>query len=208
MDERWGLEDLHLFPHAFAQAYEFAYCLDSDHKVRNPGRIDDALQEYPWGGGYSYLNIYTVLRYQIPKESRPLVQSIQYASPGWIELVLNADVAVQVAKSVAALSGAGAAAAYAYQRIDKARLAVATQRRKARIEDIKLTRDEIIAYKELSDEAAKAIDFNKIKELHERTQDPSVSLNLLMAHWRRLNKINDYVKRGKVRLPKIKNSKK
>ncbi len=207
MDKRWSLEDLHLFPHAFSQAYEFAYCFDSDLDVRNLDRINDALQEYPWGGGYSYVNIYTVLHHQIPEPSRPLIKSIKYASPGWIELLLNSGVAIQVAKSVAALAGAGATAAFAYKKIDKARLEISEQRRKAKIADIKLTKDQIKAYRELSAEAAKYIKFTNLEMLHERTQDPSVTLNLLMAHWRRLNTIQDYVKLGKVILTEEKNSK-
>jgi hypothetical protein len=114
MRERWALLDLYEFPHAYAQTYSFVYCFDSDLEPRDSERIQRALAEYPWRGGYSYVNIYTVLWHQVPSRDRPVIASISYASPGWIDLVLNVDVAIQLAKSLGIFLTTAAAAAKTY----------------------------------------------------------------------------------------------
>ena len=201
MDERWDLEDLHLFPHAFADAYAFTYCFDSTAEALNADRIDTALDAYPWKGGYSYVNLYFVLKHQVVPEERPTIKSIQYASPGWIELFLNPDVAMQVAKSVGILLGAGVAAVEAFKRIDKLRLDVARTRKEAVVESLKLEVEEVAALHQLCDETAKHIGFKSVDTLNRRTKNPETTLKLLMAHWRRLTVLVGYVQNGKARLP-------
>ena len=89
MDSRWALEDLYEFPHTYSQSYSFIYCLDSKLDPRDAKRIDYAFEGYPWRGGYSYVNIYTVLANQVPREHKPQVSKIQYASPGFIPQYLR-----------------------------------------------------------------------------------------------------------------------
>src|ERR1700684_1999818 len=115
----WRLTDLYEFPHAYSQNYAFIYCLDSERNAADRGRIDYALENYPWRGGYSYVNIYTVLQNQVAIEERPRIKSISKSSPGWLDLLLNVDVALSVAKSVAALAASATAATYAYKNIQK-----------------------------------------------------------------------------------------
>lgn len=201
MNERWALEDLYRFPHAYSQSQSFIYCFDTDLDPRDARRIDFALEEYPWRGGYSYVNIYTVLHHQIPVHHRPTIASIQYASPGWIDILLNPDVALQVAKSVGILLGAGIAAIEALKRVDKARLDIARQRREQDREFAKLTAAEVKALNEMSEEIAKHLGFESLKKLQQRTKNPEVTVKILMAHYRRMRILGDYVESGKVSLP-------
>jgi hypothetical protein len=201
MNERWELDDLYGFPHAYSQAHSFIYCFDSALDTRNAERINRALEEYPWRGGYSYVNIYIVLQHQIPVPHRPTIASIQYASPGWIDVLLNPDVALQVAKSVGILLGAGVAAVEAFKRVDKARLDIARRRREQNREYAEISASEAKALGEMSEEIAKHLGFSSLKELQERTNNPEVTLKLLLAHHRRLRILGDYVESGKVSLP-------
>lgn len=201
MNEQWALEDLYRFPHAYSQSQSFIYCFDTDLDPRDARRIDFALEEYPWGGGYSYVNIYTVLQHQIPVPHRPTIASIQYASPGWIDILLNPDVALQVAKSVGILLGAGIAAIEALKRVDKARLDIARQRREQDREFARLTAAEVKALNEMSEEIAKHLGFESLKKLQQRTKNPEVTVKILMAHYRRMRILGDYVESGKVSLP-------
>lgn len=201
MDERWDLEDLYLFPHSFGDAYVFTYCFDSEAKALNADRINTALDEYPWKGGYSYLNLYFVLKRQVDPAERPTINAIQYASPGWIELLLNPDVAMQVAKSVGILLGTGVAAVEAFKRIDKVRLDIARTRKAAGVDSLRLEAEEVAALRQLCDETAKHIGFKSVDGLNRRTKNPETTLKLLMAHWRRLTVLAGYVKYGKVKLP-------
>jgi len=201
MDERWELEDLYTLPHAYAQNFAFVYCFDTPLEASDAARIDFALREYPWRGGYSYVNIYTVLKNQVPHQERPQISSIQYASPGWIDLLLNPDVALQVAKSIGILLGTGVTAAATYKKINKIFLNINKQRREAKIADLKLSQSEVKELNKLSEQLAKSMGFNSLVKLNERTEDPEVSARMLSAHYRRMTIMSEFVKEGKVKFP-------
>ena len=201
MNERWVLEDLYSFPHAYSQSQSFIYCFDTELDPSDARRIDYALEEYPWQGGYSYVNLYKVLHYQVPTPHRPTIVSIQYSSPGWIDLLLNPDVALQVAKSVGILLGAGVAAIEALKRIDKARLDISRQRKDQEREFAELSAAEAKALNEMSNEISKHLGFESLQKLQQRTKNSEVTVKVLMAHHRRMRILGDYVESGKVSLP-------
>ena len=201
LDGEWQLEDLYTFPHAFSQCYAFIYCLDSELNPRDRDRINEALEGYPWRGGYSYVNIYTVLRHQVPRRHRPSITSISYGSPGWLDILLNPDVAFQVATSVGILSGSAVAAAKAYASCMKYISQVSVNRKRAELETMRLTREQHRTFMSMSEDLAKSLGFESVKALHERTGNPEVSLKLLAAHYRRTDQLVDFVKAGKARLP-------
>ncbi len=201
MDKRWDLEDLYLLPHAYSQNYAFVYCFDTTLDPRDAERIDYALQGYPWRGGYSYVNIYTVLKHQVPSKERPKIAAIQYASPGWIDLALNPDVAMQIAKSVGIYLCASVGAGSTYRKINSILAKINEERARARNAQLKLARAEAIELAKLTQELAKSWDFNSVNQLTHRTGDAEVATRLLMAHYRRMKILGDYVLKGKARFP-------
>ena len=205
LNEDWELRDLYEFPHALSQCYSFVYCLDSDLKPRDRERIKIAINEYPWRGGFSYVNIYAVLANQIHGPDRPRIKSIQKASPGWLDLLINVNVAYQLAGALTVLSGAVVSAIAAYKKANQLLIAVNTARRKANADSVKATAEELRGINAMCVELAKHLGFKSLRELHEHTGDPEVSLKLLMAHYRRMSMLLNYSKKGKaiLSLPKI-----
>lgn len=197
----WSLHDLYVFPHAYEQCYAFVYCLDTALPARDVERIDSAFQNYPWKGGYSYVNFYNILLTRIPMKERAKVKSFHKASPGWIDLALNLDAAVQLAKSVAIIAGSGAATAAAYAKAWKLLANLKAEREKARLREVQLTRDQIKAIRGSCDELAKAMGFKSLADLHRRTGDPEVSLKLLNAHYRRMRTLVEYQTKSRAVLP-------
>lgn len=201
MDEKWSLADLYDFPHAYSQAYALIYCFDSELNPKDSKRIDTALEQYPWRGGYSYVNIYTVLNNQIPEQHRPQISSIKYASPGSIDLILNPDVSIQLAKSVGILLSTATAAAKTYSYIYKELTELNKQRRKDENDNKAFSQKDLEAMMKMSDDLAKHLGFDSVAELNKRTKDPEITLKILLAHYRRLRIMADYVESGKVKLP-------
>jgi hypothetical protein len=201
MDGRWELSDLYEFPHAFEQCYSFIYCFDAEVRPISAERITQALQNYPWRGGYSYVNIYLVLAHQINWRDRPRVSQISYASPGWIELALNLDVAVQVAKAVAAIAVSGAVAAKSYAAATKYLSEIKTAREKTKLANMKLTVEQDKVLMKLCEAHAKFLGFKSVKALTEQTGNSEVTLRLLLAHHRRLRAIAKLSEEGKALLP-------
>ena len=203
LNEDWTLADLYEFPHAYSQNYAFIYCLDSNLRPRDQDRIGRALQEYPWRGGYSYVNIYAVLQNQIPQFERPKIKSIQKSSPGWLDLFLNVDVAIEVAKSVAVLSGAAASAVLAYKKIQKYLADINVYRKKMQLQEMQISEQQAKTINAMCFEMAKFLGFKKVKELHEWSGHPEVTLKLLLAHYRRVSVLAEFVEKGKAELPII-----
>jgi hypothetical protein len=201
MDGRWKLEDLYVFPHAFSQCYSFIYCFDTQLNPRDRDRINEALSSYPWGGGYSYVNIYSVLYHQLPRIDRPEVKAISYASPGWLDILLNADVAIQVAKSVTVLAGSVVAAAKAYSAVARCLTDISVERKNAQLKELRLTQLQHKTLISMCQDMANFLGFKNVKGLHEHTGNPEVSLKLLAAHYRRTKQLVEFVNKGKASLP-------
>lgn len=200
LNEDWELEDLYKYPHALSQCYAFVYCLDSVHESGNHERIAHAMQTYPFRGGYSYVNIYSVLKNQIPKAERPRIDTMSKQSPGWLDLILNVEVAYHLAASVSALAGAGITAAAAYTKAYKILMALNAARRKAENDRLKASTVQLKEMNILCLELAKNMGYKSLQELHEYTGDVEVSMKLLMAHHRKMEVLVTYMKKGKATL--------
>ena len=201
MDGRWELEDLYQMPHAFEQCYAFVYCFDTEVTPLRPERISAALHGFPWRGGFSYLNIYKVLKAEVLWGDRPRVNEIRYASPGWVEINLALEVALQVAKAVAALAAAGMVAAKSYSVAYKYLADLKLHREKNRIAHLKLTKEEDQAIFALCDAHAKHLGFKSVAALVQKTGNSEVTLRLLLAHHRRLRDLVRLVDDGKATFP-------
>ena len=201
MDGRWELKDLSKLPSVFEQCYSFVYCFDAEIGAINPERIEIALRNYPWRGGFSYVNIYTVLRNQVQWRDRPRVNEIKYASPGWIELALNLEVAVQVAQAVAKIAASAAAVAISYRAGDKALKDIKTYREKAKLKYLELTVAQDAILLNHCQTHAKFLGFRSVKELIQKTGSTEVALRLLLAHSRRLDDLAQFIDDGKIKLP-------
>ena len=199
---RWRLEDLYTFPHAYLQTYSFVYCLDSELDPRDANRIEFALQKYPWGGGYSYVNLYNILRTQVPIRDRPIIASIHYSSPGWLDILLNPAIAIQIATSLGLLMASVAGAAEVHKKIYKTLSQINELRRKEALRKHEITAAQLHAIVNASEAIARHLGFNSLKELNERTGNPEISLRVLLAHYRRMKTLHEFSNTRKAKFPK------
>lgn len=101
IDGEWSLKDLSELPNMYSRAYSFLYFLQYAKKF-NEQSLKDLFKSYPWRGGYSSVNFYNSLAAFVLPEHQPQIASMQYASPGWIEINLSSPVAFSIKNSVAA----------------------------------------------------------------------------------------------------------
>ena len=120
LDGRWDFEDLTQVSREYIQLYGFAYSPLSTLSSARQGEIDYIYGKFPWRGGFSTVNFFHQLFHKIPTALRPKVRSIQYASPGFIELQAILAVAVIVAGIVAAVCKSISVAHKTYRDIQKA----------------------------------------------------------------------------------------
>lgn len=98
----WDLNDLSVF-RQYLYFYSFMYALhtepDRDDYVNG---IHAAFEAYPWTRGWSAIHFCERLRRSTPPEHQPRIVSIQYASPGHIDLSLVVEISIAVSALVTA----------------------------------------------------------------------------------------------------------
>lgn len=199
MDERWSMVDLYQFPRAFEQTYYFAYFFGPTRRDVEPLR--KALERYPFEGGYSIVNFYRLMQQRTTVKHRPLVAQIRYASPGWMDLILDLPTALEVAKQVAAYMGGGVLVAKSVRALQKLVYEIYDEARKRGTSKIAIARNYAEELNRLSDEVAQSFGYESYSALLAVSRDPLEGAQLLLAHERRLKQLVEYVDQGKVALP-------
>ncbi len=197
IDGRWSLDDLYRFPRAFEQVY---FALDAilpsaDNEVEE--RVERAFRAFPWQGGYSAVNFYNQLKVATPIKERPRVASIQYSSPGWIELTLYMSNALALCFVVNRVAGS-------IERCNRIYNSIITdlmKRKLLRIELEKakneLSRDDMQLVEDSARHMSTILGLPSPQAVHERTANPLISLKILLSIFRRVRILADYQLKGK-----------
>ncbi len=94
LNERWQLSDMGKFEHAYNINYIFVYAMERYDSLNGAQEdVRDAFIKYPWRGGSSRVAFYNELSSALPSKAKPAIRTMQYASPGWLELSLDSVVA-------------------------------------------------------------------------------------------------------------------
>lgn len=200
VDKRWSLEDLYLFPRAYEQVY-FAYealIPAADDQMNE--RILRAFNAFPWRGGYSAVSFYNQLKYATPKERRPIIRQIRYASPGYIELVLAIPLAIQIAGVVGAVAGSLLACNKVYNTIY-----TDAQKRELLALDIKsaeidLANKQLDFIKNSNEKLAEILMLESAAVIESRAEHPLIAMKILMSIYRRVRTLAEYHQKGKAKL--------
>lgn len=204
LDNNWSLEEFTTFTRLYFQNYSFIYCLEdlSSSEIKpNSYKLERVLKEFKLRSGLSYVNIYTIFRDEIKKDERPDVKSIKYASPGWIELYLNIEVAIEVAKAMTIFLSSTATVIIAYKKLYKIFIDLHHLRKEKKNMSLKLDLEHVKTVNQLNNELAKGLGYSNLNQLIKNTNDVEETSKLLMAHYRRMNKMAEFVRKGKADFP-------
>lgn len=197
IDGRWGIEDLRKFSDLVQDAYAFVFALTGAGAASTKQRMDALFKKYPWRGGFSSVNFFDDLYKQIPTPERAQVRSIQYASPGTIELKMNEDVANSIRGFVTELNEPDSLATKEYTDI-RTMLKSRGWLGKAK-EDLELTNQDEKMLLIFVNRLAKAfgLETNANDIVGFANSDPLGAVKILLAYYRRLAGLADYVATGK-----------
>lgn len=201
LDRSWSLEDLYVFPRAFEQVYFALEAILPAPDEITEQRIDRAFTAFPWRGGYSAVNFYNQLKQATPRDERPQIKSIEYASPGWMEIYLALGLAVplgMIVRSVAKTISRCNATYHEIWRDLSQRELLAVEAKRAQLA---LSREELDLVLYYSDQMAQVLQIPSAQTIHARTKNPLVSLKILMSIYRRVRTLAGYEIRGKAHFP-------
>jgi hypothetical protein len=89
---RWTVKNFGDLPHIFSKLYSLLYTVN----VLKP----EELWTLPWRGNFSSMHFFNWVYKQVPRSDRPLVEALQYSSPGFVRFSLNARTAREVVECV------------------------------------------------------------------------------------------------------------
>lgn len=197
IDGRWDIDDLNRFSNLVQDAYAFVYALNKKGNQATWYSIADKFHRYPWRGGFSSVNFFSEIYKSIPTKDRAKISRIQYASPGTIEFAMNSDVSTSIHNFVSNINSQKSSSREAYTSSrkylrDKKWLGRAK-------DDLELSSQD---NEELLDHVSKlaiafALDKHKDDIIDLANKDPLAAVKILLAYFRRLEGLADYVATGK-----------
>jgi hypothetical protein len=201
LDADWSLKDFYELPHVFAQVYAFNCAFLLARGDGGSERVVYAFSSYPWRGGYSAVNFYNTLGYQVPLRLRPKVKSIQYASPGWIELSLLVSAALAIGKAIDTFVKSAGGLNALYTDIHRGMRDRKLMKIDVKLKELELTKAQIDFAVESSQRLAKDLGFEGLDELNEGTGNPLATLKILLSYYRRVRTLAGYAIKGKAKFP-------
>jgi hypothetical protein len=185
--------------------YAFYYSLQQAEAVKDQDRLFYIFSAFPWRGGYSAVNFYNSLNSQIPVRLRPNVRSIQYASPGWIELSLAAvPAALAIGQAIDCFIKKNNDLNDLYQHIYKGFHERKLMQIDLKRKEMELSKEQVDFALDMSKKLSESLGFEHLEELHERTGHPLATLKMLLSYFRRIRSLAEYTVAGKAYFPKDK----
>ena len=198
IDGKWSLEDLYIFPRTYEQIYYAWQTFGPSDDDITEDRIARAFHIFPWQGGYSAVNFYNQLKYITPARQRPQIISIQYGSPGAIELQLAVSLAKDIAGAVMLISGSIIACNKAYHDVYTGM----QKRELLRIKNEKETIELVKKHRKFLEESAHTMmEILSVPDaiiLGNRTESDLLTTKILLSLFRRIRTLAEFQNRGKV----------
>lgn len=193
MGSEWSLRDLSDLPNNYSKVYAMLYSLqemapETDHRVRR------AYESYPWRGGYSTVNFFRSLESHLPAEALPQIRSMQYASPGYIELELDDRVAVGVKNVITAFEASYSELERLFKSVEgelKERRLIGDKRKST------LTADDESYLRETAQALMRLLRIGEVDKLEALTKNPLAMVNILRSFYRVVEKLALYEGEGK-----------
>ena len=200
LDKRWELNEFSVFTKEYAQVYNFFYILEL---MDENERFALDVSTYPWEGGYSVYNFFRKLSSYTPKEHRPHITRLEYASPGFIELAGIIDVAKDISILIGMVSTSLLAINQAYHSMYKSYKERQLARLKVKRAEIDLNENDTTFVKESVEDLCKRLGF---KDRHKKALvklshgNYLIQLKILLALYRRSKTIAENQALGKTKV--------
>jgi hypothetical protein len=197
IDGQWEISDLRKFSDLVQDCYSLGFALLGATGQAATKKINSLFHKHPWRGGFSSVNFFKELYRNIPNEDRAAIRKIDYASPGEIKFYMNGDVADSIRELVNGINEEDSLAREAYKKAYRYLQDIGWLSKSDT--DIALSNQDIIDLIELLEKTCVAfgLDDSASHILELASQDPLSAIKIVLAYYRRLQGLADYVATGK-----------
>ena len=202
MDGEWSLEDLYIFPHTYIHIYSFLYSFlrpieDFDDE---DDRLVITYSAHPWRGGYSAVNFYNNLKYIVEPKHRPKIKSIQYASPGWLELTVLVGIALNIKKIVLCFTESANELNRSYNNIYKGMHDRKMMKIEAKRQSLLLSKEQSDFAIESANKFSQLLGFENVEQIQKLTKNSLATLKILLSFYRKIKVLAEFNSKGKTEL--------
>ncbi len=146
------------------------------------------------------MSFYNNLKYTMPVKRRPQVESIKYASLGWIELSAIKEIAINISAIVTAICGSAALISRTYTYIHKGLAERKLLRINTEDAELNLAKKHMKFIKESNKEMARILQIEDIDQINAKTGSELKTLKILLSFYRRLRTLSEYQIAGKAKI--------
>lgn len=187
MDGEWSLDDLVDLGRRYGQVYSFFYALQFGiGKPELDPRTSRAFARFPWRGGWSVVQFYKSLSMAVPEDHRPRVKSIEYSSPGYIELIAVISVVLRIRKIVDNVCSMAERINTTYDRIYRDAMKRKLLKNKLERDELELRRDQLEFADAAARQLADAMGLELTDDFLKLAANPVFRLKILLSFYRRL----------------------
>lgn len=202
MDGEWSLEDLYTLPRTYIDVYSFMHSfLRPIEAFDDPDdRLVITYSSHPWVGGFSSLNFYQNLKYIVAPKERPTVITIQYSSPGWLELGVVLAVATQIKRIVSCFVSSASELNALYKEIYEGMHERKMMKIEAKRESLKLSKEQLDFTVDSAEKLSKLMGFENLDQINKLTKNPLATLKILLSFHRKIRVLAKFDQSGKTKL--------
>ncbi len=198
IDGKWLVKDFSDFFHLYNEVYSLYFLLGVAESSED--RVKGALARYLWRGGYSVVNFYDDLFIYLGEENRPEVSSIQYASPGYIELSIAVAVAMNIRRIVEQFTRAGHAINDLYHSVYKDLQARKLLSLDVRGRELELSKKEAEFVSSMYSQFSQALAVPQPDAFLKASPNTIAALKVLLSLCRRNQKLSQFEAQRKIKL--------
>ena len=199
MHGEWTLEDLYLLPRVYSQVYALLYVLNMPLADDREEQLYITFTAYPWRGGYSAVNFYSYLQNLVPRPDRPRVVSIQYGSPGLLELGLAVSIAIAIGVLVKNFSSVILDLHAIYNSIYKGLQDRKLMRIEVKRRELALKKEQLQFINDATQKLSQMMDFKNVEQINKLTGNPLATLKILLSFYRRIRTLAGYEEEKKAK---------
>lgn len=186
IDGDWEFLDFARLARPYVQVYSFFYALHSDLDREEPTpRIIQVFQDYPLMGGWSPVGYYDSLHKNTPKHCRPVIKSIHYSSPGFIEIGGVLATLWAFSKVINIVCDSFGQVEGAYHQLHKHAQERRILRANAKQKEVEVGIREIEFAERSTEVMSRMLGIDQ-EEFYRRTEDPVSRMEIMFSLYRRL----------------------
>jgi hypothetical protein len=135
----------------------------------------------------------------IPRPQRPTIVSIQFSSPGWIDLSLVLAIGIALRKIVNNVCDATLRVNDTYTEIYKGLQKRRLLSMESKSAELKLDREHLRFLEESAKTFARILGFGSLEQLNELAPNRLAALKMMLAFYRRIRKLKEYQDKKKLK---------